>query len=66
MTPAEMGTVLDESVDMSDITATLLDLAVRDYLQIEEQESKKFLFLSETDYVLHRSAKSDEDLKPHE
>jgi uncharacterized membrane protein len=66
MTPAEMETVLDESVDMSDITATLLDLAVRGYLQIEEQESKKFIFLSETDYVLHRSAKSDEGLKLHE
>ena len=51
MTPAEMGTVLDERVDMGDITATILDLAVRGYLQIEETETTKFLFLSDTDYT---------------
>ena len=42
MTPAEMGTVLDERVDMVDITATLLDLAVRGYLRIEETPRKAF------------------------
>ncbi|HWD82835.1 MAG TPA: DUF2207 domain-containing protein, partial [Kribbella sp.] len=35
--PGQVGTVVDESADVVDITATLLDLAVRNYLTIVEQ-----------------------------
>ncbi|HET7043145.1 MAG TPA: DUF2207 domain-containing protein, partial [Gemmatimonadales bacterium] len=35
MTPAEAGTITDESVDMRDITATMVDLAVRGFVKIE-------------------------------
>jgi len=52
ITPAEMGTLVDESVDMVDITSTILDLAVHGYLRIEELESTRFLFLSDKDYEL--------------
>ncbi|MEP6745145.1 MAG: DUF2207 domain-containing protein, partial [Gemmatimonadota bacterium] len=45
MTPAEAGTITDESVDMRDITASLIDLAVRGFLKIEEHEGTKFLGL---------------------
>ena len=38
MTPAEMGTLIDDSPDMRDITASIVDLAVRGYLKIEERE----------------------------
>lgn len=57
MTPAEAGTITDESVDMRDITATLVDLAVRGYLRIEEQESAKVLglFGGSTDYSFVRT-----------
>lgn len=34
--PGQVGTVLDEHVDPIDVTATLLDLAVRGHLRIEE------------------------------
>ena len=34
--PGQVGTVLDEHVDPVDVTATLLDLAVRGHLRIEE------------------------------
>ena len=34
--PGQVGTVVDESADLVDITATLLDLAVRNYLTITE------------------------------
>ncbi|GAA1639493.1 DUF2207 domain-containing protein [Kribbella alba] len=34
--PGQLGTVVDETADVVDITATLLDLAVRNYLTIEE------------------------------
>jgi uncharacterized membrane protein YgcG len=36
MRPALMGVILDESVDPRDISATIIDLAVRGYLTIEE------------------------------
>ncbi len=45
MTPAEAGTLLDNSADLRDITATMVDLAVRGYLRIEEREGTKFLGL---------------------
>lgn len=69
-TPAEAGTITDESVDMRDITATLVDLAVRGYLRIEEREEKKVLgiFGGGTDYWFHRTRPSGEwaALAPHE
>ncbi len=45
LTPAEAGTLIDESADMRDITATVVDLAVRGYLRIEEREEKLLLGL---------------------
>jgi hypothetical protein len=34
--PGEVGTVVDEHVDIADITATVVDLAVRNYLALRE------------------------------
>src|SRR2546426_302155 len=67
MTPAEAGTLIDNSADMRDITATLVDLAVRGYLRIEEQQNPKLfgLFGGGTTYTLHRLKTSD-GLAPHE
>jgi uncharacterized membrane protein len=56
MTPAEVGTLLDESVDMRDITATIVDLAVGGHLRIEEREEKTLLGLwSKSEFVFHRT-----------
>lgn len=55
MTPAEVGTLADESPDVRDITATVVDLAVRGYLRIEEQKTPQLFGLwTSTDYVFHR------------
>jgi uncharacterized membrane protein len=54
LTPAEAGTLLDESADMEDVTATILDLAVRGFLEIEEVETRKLLFFSDRDYWLRK------------
>ncbi len=61
MTAAEAGTLLDNSADMRDITATLVDLAVKGYVRIEEQQNPKLLglFGGGTSYVLHRLKSSD-------
>lgn len=67
MTPADAGTLLDNSADMRDITATLVDLAVRGYLRIEETQNPKLfgVFGGGTQYTLHR-LKTIEGLAPHE
>ena len=52
LNPAELGTLLDESADPSDITAAIVDLAVRGYLKIVERESQKMLLFKKKDYAL--------------
>jgi len=46
MTPSEAGVLIDNRPDMRDITAMLVDLAVRGHLKIEETEEERFLGLS--------------------
>jgi len=62
--PAEVGTLLDERVDLRDISATIIDLAVRGYLKIEEMKSGSW-FGSERDYRFVR-LKGPEGLKSFE
>ncbi len=52
MTPAEAGTLLDDSLDPRDITSTVVDLAVRGYIKIEQVEGPGLIFHGK-DYVLH-------------
>ena len=69
MTPAEIGTLIDNRPDSRDITATLVDLAVRGHLRIEEVEDKKLMGLvSKTDYELTKldPPSDSEPLKPYE
>ncbi|TVP54849.1 MAG: DUF2207 domain-containing protein [Gemmatimonadales bacterium] len=69
LSPAEVGTLVDHRAEMHDITATLVDLAVRGYLVIEEKETPRMLGLSsKTDYVLHLQKPEEtwEELRPHE
>lgn len=40
LTPAETGTLIDETVQQRDIFASIVDLARRGYLRIEEREKK--------------------------
>jgi uncharacterized membrane protein len=69
MTPAELGTLVDGKPDMRDITATVVDLAVRGYLHIAETETEGFFgFLSSKDYTFTlKKPRSDWGvLKTHE
>lgn len=51
MSPAELGTLVDHRAEMRDITATLVDLAVRGFVRIDEQTERKLLgLMSETDF----------------
>ena len=67
--PAELGTLVDNRADMDDITATLVDLAVRGFVRIEEVTESHLLGLSRsTDYIIHilRDPMLSKDLKAHE
>ena len=55
LTPAEVGTLVDERPDTRDITATLVDRAVRGYLRITERKAEHLFGLwSSLDYLFHR------------
>ncbi|MFQ5739578.1 MAG: DUF2207 domain-containing protein [Acidobacteriota bacterium] len=69
MTPAELGTLVDNSPDMRDITATLVDLAVRGFLLIKEEDKEQLLGLwSSREYSFQRLKSEDEwkSLRAHE
>src|SRR5262249_47966442 len=51
MTPAETGTLIDDSVDARDITSILVDLAVRGYLKITEVNQSHLLIFKNKDYL---------------
>ncbi|GGP10898.1 DUF2207 domain-containing protein [Nonomuraea glycinis] len=40
--PGQIGTLVDEQADVVDVTATIVDLAVRGYLRIDEQERQTY------------------------
>jgi uncharacterized membrane protein YgcG len=61
--PAQLGVVLDESADTKDVTATIVDLAVRGYLTIAEEPHGLF---AKKDWTLRETGKPVADLKPYE
>jgi uncharacterized membrane protein YgcG len=62
--PAQLGLILDERADTKDVTATIIDLAVRGYLTIEEKE-KSWIFGSK-DWRLTKKKNADSALLPFE
>ncbi len=67
MRPAEVGVLIDERVSKPDVTATIVDLAVRGYLKIREVESEKLLGLMHgKDYELDRLRTPGPELKEYE
>jgi uncharacterized membrane protein YgcG len=65
--PAEIGLLLDERADTLDVSATIVDLAVRRYLRIEELPKEGvFGTFSTQDYELTKLEKADEGLLSYE
>jgi len=66
-TPAETGTLLDDKIHPRDITSTIVDLAVRGFIKIEETDDKGLLF-HHKDYIFHLLKKRQDwtGLAPHE
>ena len=67
VSPAECGTLLDDRIHPRDITSTIVDLAVRGFLKIEETDEKGLLF-HHKEYIFHLLQKRQDwhGLAPHE
>jgi uncharacterized membrane protein YgcG len=68
MSPAEAGALLDDSIHPRDITSTIVDLAVRGYIKIEETVDTSLLIFHSKDYIFHLLKPQAEwqGLAPHE
>jgi uncharacterized membrane protein YgcG len=69
LTPAECGVLMDNEAAMRDITATLVSLAVKGYLTIEQKDNSGLLgFVHHRDYVFHLKKPPAEwsEARPHE
>jgi uncharacterized membrane protein YgcG len=67
LSPGGVGTLVDERVDLVDITATVVDLAIRRHLTISTEE-KEHLFglIQKEETVFRREPAGRGDLAPHE
>jgi len=62
MKPAQLGLILDEHADPKDVTASIVDLAVRGYLTIADQPG----FLGSHDWLLTKKQADENALLPYE
>jgi uncharacterized membrane protein YgcG len=67
ISPAEAGTLVGDAIHPRDITSTIVDLAVRGFIKIEETAEKGLVF-THKDYVLRLLEKRQDwrGLAPHE
>ncbi len=65
LTPAEVGAIIDEKVDPRDITSSIVGLAVKGYIKIEEIKRDGLIFDS-TDYQLSKTKEPDAELSAFE
>lgn len=63
MSPAEVGVLVDNNADHRDITATVIDLAIRGYIKIEELPKGA---VSKQDYKFHLVNESFAELREYE
>ena len=68
MSPAEAGALIDDTVHPRDITSTIVDLAVRGYIKIEETVDTTLLVFHSKDYIFHlvKPLTEWQGLAPHE
>lgn len=61
LTPAELGTLVDNRVDIHDITSSIVDLAVRGHIRIEEIDRTGIVgWIAGDEYVFHRETSLEE------
>jgi uncharacterized membrane protein YgcG len=65
LSPAEVGSLVDEKLDPRDVTATIVGLAVKGYIKIEEKKENGFIFDSR-DHYISKLKEADDSLTPFE
>lgn len=65
LNPAEVGSLVDETLHMRDITASIIGLAVKGFIKIEESKKKGIIFDS-TDFSLTKVKEPDSSLSDFE
>ncbi|MBI5633568.1 MAG: DUF2207 domain-containing protein [Nitrospirae bacterium] len=65
LTPAEVGAMVDERLDPRDITASIVGLAVKGYIKIEETKEEGLIF-DKKDYYLKKLRDADASLTTFE
>lgn len=58
LAPSEVGTIVDEKADNSDISSDIINLAVRGYIKIKRLEEQGVIFKS-SDYTLQKLKEAD-------
>lgn len=65
--PSEIGAIIDERVDIRDITSSIIDFAVRGYLEIIEKKEKKFFIITtEYEFKKLKDFSNDSNLESYE
>jgi len=65
LTPAEVGTIIDEKVHKKDISADVINLAVKGYIKISKIKKDGYIFKS-SDFLLTKLKEFDDSLALHE
>ena len=64
--PGMAGTLIDEKADTRDVLATIVDLARRGYLHMEELDEDDDSGYSSRDFLYTKQRDPDDDLRPYE
>ena len=64
--PGVLGTLIDERAEMRDVVATLVDLARRDYLTIEEVKLEVMGIFKADDFQFRKGEADESQLRPFE
>jgi hypothetical protein len=65
LSAGEVGALVDETMDPRDLTSTILGLAVKGYIKIEERKEKILIF-EKTDYYIEKVKEPDSALNEFE
>lgn len=65
LSPAEVGSLVDEKMDPRDITSSIVGLAVKGYIKIAETKEERLIF-DKTDYYLSKVKEPDDSLSAFE
>ncbi len=66
VSPSEVGTLVDEKVDLRDITAAIVDLAIKGRLRIHVEKQERALLPDRETIIFEQLSAPDAELLPHE